>query len=49
MIEIKSVEKLLPIHSSQLLTYMKLRKLSAGLLININVETLLHGLRRLLR
>ena len=49
IIEIKSVEKLLPIHSSQLLTYMKLKKLSAGLLINFNVETLLQGLRRILR
>ena len=49
IIEIKSVEKLLPIHSSQLLTYMKLQKLSAGLLINFNVETLLQGLRRILR
>jgi GxxExxY protein len=49
IIEIKSVEKLLPIHVSQLLTYMKLQKQSAGLLINFNVATLLHGLRRLLR
>jgi GxxExxY protein len=49
IVEIKSVEKLLPIHSSQLLTYMKLQKVSAGLLINFNVETLLQGLRRILR
>jgi GxxExxY protein len=49
IVEIKSVEKLLPIHSSQLLTYMKLQKVSAGLLINFNVQTLLQGLRRLLR
>lgn len=49
IIEIKSVEKLLPIHSSQLLTYMKLQKLSAGLLVNFNVVTLLQGLKRLLR
>jgi GxxExxY protein len=49
IIEIKSVDKLLPIHSSQLMTYMRLRKASAGLLINFNVHTLLDGLRRILR
>jgi GxxExxY protein len=49
IVEIKSVEKLLPIHSSQLMTYMRLRRLSSGLLINFNVQTLLHGLRRVLR
>ncbi|MGH7581549.1 MAG: GxxExxY protein [Gemmatimonadales bacterium] len=37
IIEIKSVERLLPIHSSQLVTYMRLRKVQAGLLINFNV------------
>jgi GxxExxY protein len=49
VVEIKSVRKLLPIHSSQLMTYMRLQELSSGLLINFNVHTLLHGLRRLLR
>ena len=45
IIEIKSVEKLLPIHSSQLMTYLRLRGVSAGLLINFNVHTLCDGLR----
>jgi GxxExxY protein len=49
VVEIKSVRKLLPIHSSQLMTYMRLQELSSGLLINFNVHTLFHGLRRLLR
>ena len=49
IIEIKSVEKLLPIHSSQLMTYMRVRRASAGLLINFNVQSLCDGLRRLLR
>lgn len=49
IVEIKSVDKLLPIHSSQLMTYMRLRRVSAGLLINFNVEILLQGLRRILR
>jgi GxxExxY protein len=48
IVEIKSVEKLLPIHSSQLMTYMRLQKISAGLLINFNVRTLFDGLRRIL-
>jgi GxxExxY protein len=46
--EIKSVEKLLPIHSAQLMTYMRLLGVSSGLLINFNVPILPHGLRRVL-
>jgi GxxExxY protein len=49
IVEIKSVEKLLSIHSAQLLTYMRLRGISAGLLINFNVEILVQGIRRKLR
>jgi GxxExxY protein len=49
IVEIKSVEKLLPIHASQLMTYMHLKAASAGLLINFNVQTLFHGLKRILR
>jgi GxxExxY protein len=49
IVEIKSVEKLLPIHSSQLMTYLRLRSASAGLLINFNVRMLIDGIRRLLR
>jgi GxxExxY protein len=49
IVEIKSVEKILPLHAAQLMTYMRLRRISAGLLINFNVHTLLHGLRRILR
>jgi GxxExxY protein len=48
LVEIKSVEKLLPIHSSQLLTYMRLQGIASGLLINFNVQALLAGVRRLL-
>ena len=49
IVEIKSVDKLLPIHSSQLLTYMRLRRISSGLLINFNVPSLFQGIRRILR
>jgi GxxExxY protein len=46
IIEIKSVETLLPIHQAQILTYMRLSKVSLGLLINFNVTKLQNGLKR---
>jgi len=48
IVEAKAVETLLPIHFAQLLTYMRLQRVSAGLLLNFNVETLAHGIRRVL-
>jgi GxxExxY protein len=48
ILEIKSVEKLTPVHRAQLLTYLRLRDLWLGLLINFNVEVLRHGVRRVL-
>ena len=49
VVELKSVEKLLPIHQAQLLTYLRLSKLRVGLLINFNVRMLRDGvLRRIL-
>jgi GxxExxY protein len=47
VIEIKSVEKLLPIHEAQLLTSLKLGGWQIGLLINFNVEVLRLGIKRL--
>jgi GxxExxY protein len=47
IIELKSVEKLIPIHEAQLLTYMKLAKVSVGLLMNFNVSHLRHGIKRM--
>ena len=49
IVEVKAVEKLLPVHLAQLMTYMRLQRASSGLLINFNVHTLLHGIRRILR
>ena len=46
IVEIKAIEKLLPVHQAQLLTYMKLSGIRVGLLINFNVELLKHGLVR---
>ena len=47
LVELKAVEKLLAIHEAQLLTYMKLAEIKAGLLINFNVRLLKDGIRRL--
>jgi GxxExxY protein len=47
IVELKSVEDILPIHSAQLLTYMKLAKMDVGLLINCNVKQLVQGIKRL--
>ena len=46
VVELKSVEKLMPIHDSQLLSYLKLTDCTVGLLINFNVSVLKHGIRR---
>jgi GxxExxY protein len=48
VVEVKSVEKLVDIHKAQLLTYLRLRELWLGLLINFNVAVLRDGVRRLL-
>jgi GxxExxY protein len=47
IVELKAVETLLPIHSAQLLSYLKLSGLPLGLLINFNVGLLKQGIRRL--
>ncbi len=46
IIELKSVDQLLPIHEAQILTYMKLAGIKVGLLINFNVTRLTKGVRR---
>lgn len=47
IVEIKSVETLLPVHSKQLLTYLKLTNLHLGLLLNFNSAYLKDGIIRL--
>lgn len=46
VVELKAMEKLLPIHSAQLLTYLRLGNHPLGLLINFNVQKLVDGLER---
>ena len=47
IVEIKCVDRLLPIHQAQLLTYLRLTNLDAGLLVNFRETVLKNGLRRL--
>ena len=46
ILEIKAVNKLLPIHEAQILTYMRLTRAPLGLLINFNVVRLKEGIKR---
>lgn len=46
VVELKSVERLHPVHVAQLITYLKLTGSPAGLLMNFNLTTLRAGLRR---
>jgi len=47
VVEIKSIEKLLPVHTKQVLTYLRALNLKVGLLINFGGATLKEGLRRI--
>jgi GxxExxY protein len=46
ILELKSVERILPVHEAQLVTYLKLSQKKLGLLINFNVPVLKDGIRR---
>lgn len=47
IVEVKSQQQLMPVHSSQLLTYLKLTNLNLGLLINFGAPLLKDGLHRI--
>jgi GxxExxY protein len=47
ILEVKAVDRLLPIHDAQVLTYLRLSGHKVGLLMNFNAITLKEGLRRL--
>ena len=47
VVEIKAIERLLPIHEAQMLTYFNLSGLKVGLLLNFNSIVLKEGIRRL--
>ncbi len=48
LVELKSVEAVLPIHKAQLLSYLRLSGKEVGLLINFNVEHLRDGIKRVI-
>jgi len=48
VVEIKAVEAILPVHSAQVVTYLKLSGLRLGLLINFNVPLIKDGIRRII-
>ncbi len=47
IVENKTVEKLLPIHEAQLLTYLKMRNCKSGFLLNWNVPRMKNGIKRM--
>lgn len=49
VVELKSVEKILPVHEAQVRTYLKLTEISRGLIFNFNTDLLKSGIRRVER
>ena len=47
VVELKTVEKILPIHEAQLLTYLRLSRIRTGLLLNFNTSVLKDGIKRM--
>ena len=47
ILELKAVEKMLPIHSAQVITYLRLTGIRTGLLVNFNTRVLKDGIRRM--
>jgi len=47
VLEVKSVERLAPVHHAQLLSYLRVSRLKIGLLVNFNVPVLQDGLKRI--
>ena len=46
LLELKAIEKILPIHEAQVLTYLKLSGVGIGLLLNFNAMPLKNGIKR---
>ena len=47
VLELKSIDKLLPIHTAQVLTYLKMTGLKMALLLNFNIELMRSGIKRI--
>jgi len=48
VVELKAVERIVPIHEAQLLTYLRLSGICTGLILNFNVPVLREGIRRMI-
>jgi GxxExxY protein len=48
LVELKTVDQLLPIHTAQVVTYLRLKRFPLGLLINFNEVLIKHGIHRVL-
>jgi GxxExxY protein len=48
VVEFKTVESLQPVHEAQLITYLRLTGCKVGLLVNLNVPILKHGIKRMI-
>lgn len=48
IVEVKSVEALNPVHTAQLLTYLRVCRIRVGLILNFNSAFMRHGIRRLM-
>ena len=48
VVELKAVESLAPVHTAQVLSYLKASRLTLGLLLNFNVRRLVMGVRRVI-
>ncbi|KAA3618458.1 MAG: GxxExxY protein [Calditrichaeota bacterium] len=49
VLELKSVDNILPIHEAQLISYLKLSGIEVGLLLNFNVSVMKNGVKRLIK
>jgi GxxExxY protein len=47
VVELKTVEQILPVHQAQLMTYLKLTGCKLGLILNFNVEKMVKGIKRM--
>jgi GxxExxY protein len=48
IVELKAVDKVMPVYEAQLLSYLRLTNMKLGLLINFNMEVLRRGLKRII-
>ncbi len=49
VVELKAVEQLLPLHTAQLMSYLKVTECKLGLLLNFNTPIMKNGIRRIIK